>query len=52
MQLRQIVTACNNDIANEIEATNEKLRLKTAKIKKSNASEISNKFQLKNCDDE
>ena len=36
-QLRQIVTACNYDTANEIEATNEEQRLKTAKIKKSNA---------------
>ena len=34
MQLRQIVTACNYDTANEIETTDEKLRLKTAKIRK------------------
>ena len=34
LQLRQIVTACNYDTANEIEATDEKLRLKTAKIRK------------------
>ena len=47
MQLRQIVTACNYDTANEIEATNEEQRLKRAKIKMSKASEISD---ICNCD--
>ena len=47
MQLRQIVTACNYDTVNEIEATNEKQRLKWAKIKKTKASEISD---ICNCD--
>ena len=43
----QIATACNYDNANEIEAANEEQRLKRAKIKKSNASEISD---ICNCD--
>ena len=47
MQLRQIETACNYDTANEIEATNEEQRLKIAKIRKSNAFEISD---ICNCD--
>ena len=47
MQLRQIVTAYNCVSANEIEATDEEQRLKRSKIKKSNASEISN---ICNCD--
>ena len=42
-----IATACNYDTANEIEATNEVQRLKIAKIRKSNASEISD---ICNCD--
>ena len=47
MQLRQIVTACNYDTANEIEAINELQGLKIAKTKKSDASEISD---ICNCD--